>query len=596
MRKKKKEPSDSLPPQFVGRLPIHITSVREPLIEYRKCLDATGISFRSHLYREDQFTIDSGENWHNMTNKTESKIFDLIQRTCYFHNENTQSAKERFKAVTTSDGNRHAVMNCLLEENVYSPFDDWLITVEPKDLDGFSEKPDQHPANLITKVFRPDFDPDLMAYYGKDAVARFCLDWVTLVGKGLYLRTRKRGTPEASFHFLPTIVGDQGCGKSTFVRGLMPEHLRKLLVGDGLNFSASVADLLMACQKFALVECDELGGFKRKEVNELKSFISSENRSIRPAYGRRQVIVDRHHIVIATVNDLDFLAIDPSGQRRYPIVVVTFKDGWDEHDVKNHMLKIMEKHHADFWGYIKYLVEFKKELASYEHWSPTSRKIREQLCDIHERQPHSVERALFNLVNASEPTRDAGVLSDIQRKQGIPFDAPLDANIQTIMSSLPVDVVNKYSSMLISKTMRKMGWKNGERITIGNVRRYLKIPPEKLLTELRIGDKNVDNSGQTIGHAIDQQKLACPQSLFSPSYVTNTPSETTKMLQELSNLVTNNSNPNEPFDPKTCKLEIDGRRLDPPDGMPLVQVLSFVKRYGKEVHRIFDTFKAGEKQ
>ena len=71
---------------------------------------------------------------------------------------------------------------------------------------------------------------------------------------------------------VPTIIGPQGCGKSTFCRLLLPEHLREYFL-DHVNL-ANKFDKEMALTNNLIVNVDELDQVRRSQQAELKQLLS----------------------------------------------------------------------------------------------------------------------------------------------------------------------------------------------------------------------------------------------------------------------------------------------------------------------------------
>ena len=113
---------------------------------------------------------------------------------------------------------------------------------------------------------------------------------------------------------VPTIIGPQGCGKSTFCRLLLPEHLREYFL-DHVNL-ANKFDKEMALTNNLIVNVDELDQVRRSQQAELKQLLSKSRVNGRPIYGRAQDDRRRYASFVATTNNLHPLH-DPTGSRRF---------------------------------------------------------------------------------------------------------------------------------------------------------------------------------------------------------------------------------------------------------------------------------------
>lgn len=140
--------------------------------------------------------------------------------------------------------------------------------------------------------------------------------------------------PGCKFDSVIVLVGGQGSGKSTFVRKLgvkwfsdtfLTVHGKEAL--EQINSGVWV------------MEMAELAGLKKAEVEPIKHFISKQEDTFRPAYGKTTETFKRQCIFIGTTNDENFLR-DPTGNRRW-LPVDVHKErarkcsikGLDEHEI-----------------------------------------------------------------------------------------------------------------------------------------------------------------------------------------------------------------------------------------------------------------------
>lgn len=111
-----------------------------------------------------------------------------------------------------------------------------------------------------------------------------------------------------------TLVGAQGCGKSTFFAGILPPHLRNYYL-DHINLG-NKNDKEMALTNNLIVNIDELDQVKRSQQAELKQALSKIVVNGRPIYGRSQKCRKRFASFVATTNNPRPLN-DPTGSRRF---------------------------------------------------------------------------------------------------------------------------------------------------------------------------------------------------------------------------------------------------------------------------------------
>ncbi len=113
---------------------------------------------------------------------------------------------------------------------------------------------------------------------------------------------------------VPTLIGAQGCGKTTFVVRLLPPHLRQYFL-DHLNLSNKF-DKEMALTNNLLVNLDELEAIRPSQHATLKQTLSKNKVNGRPIYGASQEDRPRFASFVATTNNPHPLT-DATGSRRY---------------------------------------------------------------------------------------------------------------------------------------------------------------------------------------------------------------------------------------------------------------------------------------
>lgn len=121
---------------------------------------------------------------------------------------------------------------------------------------------------------------------------------------------------------VPVLIGEQGCGKTTFVRRLLAPQLREYYL-DHLNLSNKF-DKEMALTNNLLVNLDELEAISIRQQASLKQALSKNKVNGRPIFGRVQADRPRFASFVATTNNLHPLT-DPTGSRRY--ICLTIPDG-----------------------------------------------------------------------------------------------------------------------------------------------------------------------------------------------------------------------------------------------------------------------------
>ena len=121
---------------------------------------------------------------------------------------------------------------------------------------------------------------------------------------------------------VPTLIGQQGCGKTVFVRRLLPTHLREFFLGS-LNLSNKF-DKDMALTNNLLVNLDELEAIRPSQQASLKQTLSVSKVNGRPIFGKTQEDRPRFASFVATTNNRHPLK-DATGSRRY--ICIQIPDG-----------------------------------------------------------------------------------------------------------------------------------------------------------------------------------------------------------------------------------------------------------------------------
>jgi predicted P-loop ATPase len=119
--------------------------------------------------------------------------------------------------------------------------------------------------------------------------------------------------PGCKFDYVPIIYGTQGCGKSTFCRALAMDDA---WYDDNFNTieGDKAAEKLRGLWMAELAEL--LATKKAKELESIKSFLTSRGDNYRPPYNRRTENRKRVCVFIGTTNSDHFLT-DRTGNRRF---------------------------------------------------------------------------------------------------------------------------------------------------------------------------------------------------------------------------------------------------------------------------------------
>ena len=194
---------------------------------------------------------------------------------------------------------------------------------------GGKKSPRQDIEEYIASDAIPDFDPiksyllGLPQWDGKNYVSElfgripgltseqlaWCSTWLrSAVAHWLQMDTLHGN------EVVPVLIGQQGCGKSTFANRLLPEHLRQYFL-DHISFGNKF-DTEMALTHNLYVNIDEFANMGPSQQGKLKQTLSKVKVNGRPIFGKAQADRPRYASFLATTNDEHPLC-DPTGSRRY---------------------------------------------------------------------------------------------------------------------------------------------------------------------------------------------------------------------------------------------------------------------------------------
>lgn len=147
-----------------------------------------------------------------------------------------------------------------------------------------------------------------------------------LLAKTLIAAVARIYNPGCKHDTICILKGKQGLKKSTFW---------KVLAGEDFftdDLSGTDKDEVMKLTMYVIIEFAEFEtAYKKKEISQLKAFVSRGSDSIRRPYGADIEDVPRTSIFVGTTNKSEFLK-DPTGERRY--WVIECNDGIGEIDLK----------------------------------------------------------------------------------------------------------------------------------------------------------------------------------------------------------------------------------------------------------------------
>lgn len=109
-------------------------------------------------------------------------------------------------------------------------------------------------------------------------------------------------------------VGPQGIGKTSWLKRLTPESLKKYYFGGTIN--PNNKDTIIQLAECLFINMDELENLNRTDVGNLKEIITKPSVRIRRPYAQTSENMPRRASFMGSVNNIDFLN-DPTGTRRF---------------------------------------------------------------------------------------------------------------------------------------------------------------------------------------------------------------------------------------------------------------------------------------
>ncbi len=185
---------------------------------------------------------------------------------------------------------------------------------------------------------------------------------------------------------LPLLIGDQGCGKSTFCLNLLPPVLREYYT-DSIDFS-NRRNTELALNRFLLINMDEFDSISPAYQGFMKHIVQKAVVQSRRPYGMVTEELRRYATFIATSNHFDLLN-DPTGSRRYICVevngIIDYKQPVDHRQLYAQAVEELEKN-------VRYWFTHEEEAAiTYDNLRYRQTSMEEENCLLYFRRPEPEE-------------------------------------------------------------------------------------------------------------------------------------------------------------------------------------------------------------
>lgn len=464
---------------------IHTTHM--PNQDYKACLKEMGIKYRDNTFRGVQVSYDNGVTWEGNSSGLHANVYDQIQQHCSILTE------KGFRPANFVAVNRKEVLDALLYQNKFNPILDYLNSLTPRE--------DRKVEMLLGQMFGLDIAQEVGGGFSREQEQRYAADILMLNIKGIVLRQLY---PGCEFSFFTIIVGRWGSGKSLMIREILPPDIRQGAFTNSFDMALPHKEKELVLRSAAVVECAELMGHSRRAVAEHKSLVSGTQAIVRIAYEKYPEEILRNAIMIATTNEIECLPIDPDGDRRNIILPVAPKFPDDE--IGDMLIGLMDQNRDRLFAHALWLIKEQKEIASYKHWSPSSRQLRLALIARSEKRNYHLEEAISSLIYDERAyvigRREDANVGKFREGQEVPLSLPSKANAPTIMGELKLLTQNNKAissdlrAQYVANILQRMGWehKGRKRITVNGVSyhaTFYQVPKYRQYIDYRVdeGDK-----------------------------------------------------------------------------------------------------------
>ena len=243
---------------------------------------------------------------------------------------------------------------------------------------------------------------------------------------------------------VPTLIGAQGCGKTTFFHRLLPMELRQYYL-DHLNLSNKF-DKEMALTNNLLVNLDELEAIRPSQHAALKQTLSKSKVNGRPIYGCAQEDRPRFASFVATTNNPHPLT-DPTGSRRY--ICLQIPDG-----------QYIDNTGEIDYGQLYAQVVYELTVAKTPYWFSNDEVARIQQLN----QNYLVKKDISEMVEACFRKPKEGEAAKLMNSKML---------LSHIQKAYPSVDINHGNKVRVGQAMNLLGYEFNDR---GNVPFYKVIP------------------------------------------------------------------------------------------------------------------------
>ncbi|OIL00139.1 helicase, partial [Oenococcus oeni] len=210
---------------------------------------------------------------------------------------------------------------------------------------------------------------------------------------------------EFQFDYVLDFIGDQGVGKTTFLKrlgfGYTTDKVMDFISKD--YYSMMIKSLIL--------NDDEMKATKKASFEELKSFVTMTDLEFRPPYGRTVNVYPKHFVIARTTNEKTYLK-DKTGDRRF-IPLHTHADQAKFHpseitvDTTEYIKQTWGQAMDNYQKYTEGLYEFKLD-SDLEEELERLRKTVMYIDETEEQLDEALERSKSNFITTQDIARNMG--------------------------------------------------------------------------------------------------------------------------------------------------------------------------------------------
>lgn len=221
--------------------------------------------------------------------------------------------------VNFSDGSTKQLDDALLNELRMSMYSECRVGKElhVDVISWMAHKMRSHPVRSYLESLEWDGEERISGWL-QDYLGAEEGDYVEFIGsRFLVAAVRRIYEPGYKFDSMLVLEGLQGAGKSSALRVLAGDDW----FADATEVGADPKEIIETTSGAWIVECAELSGLSKREVEKVKTFVSRQNDKARGAYNRFVDDVPRQFVLAGTVNKERYLLDDTGNRRFWPIRV-----------------------------------------------------------------------------------------------------------------------------------------------------------------------------------------------------------------------------------------------------------------------------------